>query len=104
MNQVPYCAEKRCQYDFGVCILCEKHLEEEVARAFDLYDSWVAWDPARELYDLLTRKLSSLYFDILGEIEELPSCEVTDFDRAFIKQADRLKDIFSSKFTKASTN
>jgi len=104
MNLAPICPEKQCLYDFGVCIMCEKHFEEEIARVFDLYETWVAWDPARELYDLLARKLGALFFDFLGDIEELPSCDVTDFDRAFIKQADKLKDIFSLKFTKASSN
>ena len=61
----------------------------------------MAWDPAQELYYHLDCNLRTMFFDFLDTIKDLPSCDVTDFDRAFIRQADIVKADFYSKINKS---
>ena len=82
-------------------MFCDERLGIVIARALELYKTWVAWDPAQELYDHLDRKLREMFFDFLDKIESLPSSDVTDFDRAFIRQADKVKADLYTKINKS---
>jgi len=90
-NSVPFCEDKVCQFDYCEVVLCDKCLQIFIANAIKLYERWIAWDPIKKLSLDFERKLNTMFFDFLDNIEKLSPCDVTDFDRAFIIQADKIK-------------
>jgi len=78
-------------------VLCAKHLKTFISDALKVFERWVAWDPQKELFevlesDLKTRFIVEIHLDC---INRTPVDNLTEFDKAFLRQGEILKrDLF----------